>query len=155
VRGCEVPLTVPEWLVTGSTEDRDDGLAELTSMTGGRGDVIAGFTPGAATPRWMHTVPPVEPLRAQNNHVDEGRLRLAGGRVVAGYDDISGKSHLVAIDAKTGDQKWDVITTSNRSFVLTPTRIYERDPPRLNVRDAATGKLIGGVGASDYKSFLH
>jgi hypothetical protein len=151
-RGCDVPLKVPGWSQIAAVQDGDDGLAYLTGVDGQR---LAGFKPGSASPRWMHTIPPIEPLRARSGVVDQDRVRLAGGRVVAGYDDIWDKSHLVAIDAKSGDQKWDVITTSQRSFILTPTRIYERDPPRLNVRDAATGKLLGGLGASDYKSFLH
>jgi outer membrane protein assembly factor BamB len=152
--GCEVALNVSGWLALAAVQDGDDGLAVLTSLEGANGQRYAGFKPGAAPPRWVHQIPPTEPLRARSG-VDRDRVRLAGSRVVAGYDDITDKSHLVALDAKTGEQKWDVITTHRREFVLTPTRIYELDSPRLDVRDAATGKPLGGVGASDYKSSLH
>ena len=152
---CEVPLKVPEWLLLEATEEGDDGLAVITSMVGGQGDRLAGFKPGAATPRWVRTIPPIEPLRAQGNSLNSSHVSLAGGRVVATYDDISGKSHLVALDAKTGDQRWDVVTSHRGSFSLSPTRVYELDSPRLDVRDAATGKLLGGVGAPDRKSSIH
>jgi hypothetical protein len=146
---CKASLTMPGWLAFEYTEEGNDALARLLSHPGGVEGRLAGFKRGDTSPRWMHTIPPVEPLRAQSRTVDSDRVRLAGGRVVAGYDDISGKVHLVALDAKTGDQKWDVITTHRWGFVLTPTRIYEHDRHMFDVRDAATGKLLGSVGASD------
>jgi outer membrane protein assembly factor BamB len=148
---CEVPLAVPGWSAREATQDGDDGIAVLTSITGGPGDRLAGFKPGSATPRWVRTIPPVEPLKARNQWIDAAHAHLAGGRVVASYEDIARKDHLVAIDAKTGEMRWDVITNGRSSFTLSATRIYEPHGPRLDVRDAATGKLLGGVGALDYK----
>jgi outer membrane protein assembly factor BamB len=118
------------------------------------GERLAGLTPGTNTLRWLHSVPPDNPLRAKRASLLFGNVQLAGGRVVAKYDDLEDHQHLIALDARTGDTRWDVVTKRfwNERRILTPPRLYEIDPPRLDVRDAATGQLLGGVGAEGRSS---
>ena len=111
--------------------------------------MIMGFTagkPADAAPLWIHPVPPGDGLGGLvGSHFAEAGL--AGGRVVSSYDDLSGATHLVAFDAVTGQTLWDVITESYYELSLTKTRLFVGRYSRLDVRDPATGKLLGGLGS--------
>ncbi|MEP7122867.1 MAG: serine/threonine-protein kinase [Byssovorax sp.] len=111
--------------------------------------MIMGFAAekaGDATPLWIHPVPPGDGLGGVwGSHFAE--MDLAGGRVVSTYDDLSGATHVVAFDASTGQMQWDVISESYYELHLTPTRLFVGRFSRLDVRDAATGKLLGGLGS--------
>jgi hypothetical protein len=111
--------------------------------------MIMGFTAGKSVesaPLWQHPVPPGDGLGGLwGSHFAE--VGLAGGRAVSAYDDVGGATHLIAFDALTGQTQWDVITESYYEMHLTPTRVFVGRYSRLDVRDAATGKLLGGIGS--------
>jgi hypothetical protein len=74
-------------------------------------------------------------------------IALCAGRAVTGYEAASGKTQLVAVDAQTGKTQWEVTTPSFSHFMLSATRVYVgRTWNRIDVRDAATGRLLGGAG---------
>jgi hypothetical protein len=111
--------------------------------------MIMGFTVGQsvdAAPLWQHPVPPGDGLGglSGSHFAEQG---LAAGRVVSAYDDLGGATHLIAFDALTGQTQWDVITESYYEFHLTKARLFVGRFTRLDVRDAATGKLLGGIGS--------
>ena len=70
---------------------------------------------------------------------------MAGGRVITTYDESSTK-RVIAVDAKDGRTLWDEPTASFWSVDASPTRVYVQRWQRVEVRDATTGKLLGGVG---------
>jgi hypothetical protein len=111
--------------------------------------MIMGFATGKtadSAPLWIHPVPPGDGLGGlMGSHFAEAGL--AAGRVVSAYDDLSGATHLVAFDAGTGQTQWDVITESYYEFHLTKARLFVGRYTRLDVRDPATGKLLGGLGS--------
>jgi hypothetical protein len=75
---------------------------------------------------------------------------LAAGRAVAAYDQPSGATQLVAIDAATGKTLWEAPTPRFTGLVLTRTRVYLQGIGRqIDVRDAANGKLLGSFGPKE------
>jgi serine/threonine-protein kinase len=107
--------------------------------------MLLGFTPGRASSpvRWRRPVAPGDGLTAAGS---PSEVELRGGRAVVLYTDTSRARRLAAIDAGNGKTLWDVPTPPVHSFVLTASRVYVSRWARLDVRDAATGKLLGGVG---------
>jgi hypothetical protein len=107
--------------------------------------MLLGFAPGrgASPVKWRRPVAPGDGLTAAGS---PSEVELRGGRAVVLYTDVSRARRLAAIDAVTGKTLWDVPTPPVHSFVLTPSRVYVSRWARLDVRDAATGKLLGGVG---------
>jgi serine/threonine-protein kinase len=87
---------------------------------------------------------------------------LSGGRAAAAYEDTAGRDHVVVLDASSGRRLWDepVDRPTKKSsggatigtalhLAITPTRVYLLRAPRLEVRDAATGRVLGSVGAAE------
>jgi hypothetical protein len=129
--------------------DGHDGVVAGMKSPGSAVPMIAGFTPGAAGQppklRWQRGVAPGSPLAAKEAPLSEPSL--SAGRVVVTYEDLQGEHRLEAIDAATGKTMWDVPTESLLRLRITPTRVYVLRWTRLDVRDAATGALLGGVGS--------
>jgi hypothetical protein len=76
-------------------------------------------------------------------------VQLTAGRAVALYEDARGGAHIVAIAAASGGTLWDVPARDTLEMTLSPTRLYVGRSGQLDVRDAATGRLLGTLGNTD------
>lgn len=99
------------------------------------------------TPLWSVPVAPGDPLMVPSSGTDA--LVVAGNRVFASYDDANHKPHIVALDANTGTRLWDVVTKTMMYLSASAERVYVQRWGRIDVRDAKTGALLGGVGTRD------
>jgi hypothetical protein len=97
---------------------------------------------GEAHVRWNRPLAPGDGLSAVRATFF---LALRSGRAVTWYDHAAGRPHVIAIDAAGGRTLWDAPTTEVLSLHLSPTRVYVQHRQGLDVRDAATGKLLGTV----------
>ena len=146
--GRIVPPDVPGFMALHVAAEGGHGVAAGMKSPGSAVPMLVGFTPAspgrAPTLRWQRGFAPGSPLEAQLTDVPT--FKLAGGRVVVTYDDLAGAHHLAAIEASTGKTLWDVTTESLFRLGASATRVYVSRWSRLDVRDAATGALLGGVG---------
>jgi Protein kinase domain len=122
--------------------------------------VLAGFEPlfGNAAARYDHTskilwqrpLAPGDGLGAVGLSIT-GNLAFVGGRAVVAYEHASGTTRLMAADPVTGNTLWEVTMRRLHHFTLTPTRVYVYSfvGNRIDVRDAATGHLLGGFGPKE------
>ena len=128
--------------------DGDDGAATVVPNEGAPHVRLLGFTPASqgrpTALRWQREIVVEEPLRAQV--AGPRPIWLSGGRIIVQYDDVSSGNHLEAIDPKTGTTRWDVAAGSYSNTRVTTSRIYQYDAHAIQVRDAATGKVLGHVG---------
>ena len=147
--GSGAPPPIPGFIGMEMAVDGADGVVAGMKSPGSSVPMIAGFTPGAAGKaprlRWQRGAAPGSPLDAKE--MSPSRPGLAAGRAIVTYEDLHGAHHLEAIDAPTGRTLWDTTSESFLQFRTTATRIYVMRWSRLDVRDAATGALLGGVGA--------
>jgi outer membrane protein assembly factor BamB len=112
--------------------------------------MLAGFDPhpaGARRPKvlWERPLGSGDGLGAAYLH-HYGDHAVAGGRAVAVYDE-RGETHVVAVDIATGRTLWNEVSASLDAISMTPARVYVERGTELDVRDAATGKLLGTVAA--------
>jgi hypothetical protein len=124
--------------------------------------IAVGFSPGApssAPPRWQRPLGPGNGETALELPYPK-ESALGGGRAAAVYIDTARREHLVCLDVSTGRTLWDflLLTPAGATLpgggsirwivfpVLTPTRAFVGQPPRLDVLDATTGRLLGGIG---------
>lgn len=139
---------VPGLVALETVVEGENGVATGTKTQGSSVPMIIGYTPGGngrtSTVRWQRGVAPGSPLAAKETGFS--RVTLAGGRAVTTYEDLKGTHHLQGIDAASGRTLWDQDTGSFLQWRSTPTRVYVMRWTRLEVRDAATGKLLGGIG---------
>jgi outer membrane protein assembly factor BamB len=80
-------------------------------------------------------------------------LDLAGGVVYAYYEAGRDNHHMIAIDAETGETKWDIDLPGRDKFdpdpekiIASPTRVFVMAGEVVYVFDVAAGKLLGHVG---------
>jgi hypothetical protein len=74
-------------------------------------------------------------------------VELTAGRAFAVYHDLVEKDHVVAVNAVSGKQLWDVKLTERLAHLSAgKTRVYVGGHQRLDVLDAATGKHLGMFG---------
>jgi eukaryotic-like serine/threonine-protein kinase len=97
---------------------------------------------------WQRPLAPGDGLGAVGTS-HYGEFDASSGRAVAAYDDPQGATHIVAVDEATGRTLWDVTSPAFYSFVLSPSRLYENLGGRIEVRDAATGRVLGGIGGQE------
>jgi hypothetical protein len=146
--GRVAPPDVPGFIALKVAVEEGDGIAAGMKSPGSAVPMLVGFTPGTVgrppTLRWQRGFAPGSPLEAQMTAVPS--VKLAGGRAVVTYDDLAGEHHLAAIQAATGKTLWDVTSESFFRVGTTAKRVYVSRWSRLDVRDAATGALLGGVG---------
>ena len=111
--------------------------------------MLVGFTPsdGERLPTLLWRRGMTEGTQPAAAHVGLEKMALVHGRVIVTYDDLRDVHHVQAIDAATGVTLWDEETPSFLDLRATPSRVYVLRWSRLDVRDAATGALLGGVGA--------
>jgi hypothetical protein len=113
--------------------------------------VLAGFTPPPEyerPARWQRPVAPDAGLGG--TEVGGGDLLdLAGGRAFAAYADLHKTHHLIAVSAANGKTLWDVkMPEMVWMLQASKTRVYVGGLRRLDVLEAATGRLLGTCGAS-------
>jgi serine/threonine protein kinase/outer membrane protein assembly factor BamB len=112
---------------------------------------LAGVDAATAAVRWQLPLA-VDPANTQSS--DRG-MAVVGDRFVGVY--ATGKWHVTAVDVKTGARQWDVtlqaIFSDNEPvLLLSSSRVYLGRDASIEVRDAATGKLVGLLGTNeDYK----
>jgi hypothetical protein len=109
--------------------------------------ILYGFDPRAKEGKilWQRPLAPGDGLGAITG-MHHGHFDVLGGRALAAYDDPQGASHFVMVDAATGRTLWDAITPRFRSFALTLSRLYVNTSGKIDVRDAATGRVLGSAG---------
>jgi hypothetical protein len=128
------------------------------TLGAGAGAVTLGVkNPGTATPiafaaggHGWKTVIPEDPARVETSPRDGG-ADLAGGLFVTTYGLVGhGGARLVALDAATGERKWDVAIpgsdTAPAGVRATASRVYVPHWTKLHVFDLKTGRLIGTLG---------
>jgi hypothetical protein len=82
---------------------------------------------------------------------------IGGKRFIAPYGVGSKAWRVVALDAQTGDQLWDVTLRELfavdhiKAFVVTEGLVYIGRTSSLEVLDAKDGKLLGAVGTESYR----
>jgi hypothetical protein len=146
-------LTVPQWprfpdLSALRTHVEGDRVVALGSRSRDQSvPMILGGSPppregGEAHVRWTRPLASGDGLSAMHATFF---LALRGGRALSWYEHAAGRPHVVAVDAAAGRTLWDVPTTEVLSLHLTLTRVYVQHRQGLDVRDAATGKLLGSV----------
>jgi hypothetical protein len=142
------PPDVPGFTALQVAAEGSNGVAAGMKNPGSAVPMLVGFTPGGAgrapVLRWQRGFASGSPLGAQM--ADIPAVKLAGGRAVVTYNDLAGAHHLEAVEASSGKTLWDVNTESLFRFRTSATRVYVSRWSRLDVRDAATGALLGGVG---------
>jgi hypothetical protein len=124
-----------------------NGVAAGDRRPGDGIPMILGYTAvpgGRGTIRWQRPVAPGDGLGARDAREDD--LLLVAGRAIAHYQDRASAHHLVALDAATGKTLWDATSEQYNRVTATAARVYVWRWSRLDVRDAATGRLLGGVG---------
>jgi hypothetical protein len=104
-------------------------------------DVTRG-RPGAL--RWSRAVFPGDPLAAPTSGVP--RITTAGGRAFSSYE-LDGSAHLVGVSLLDGKTLWDMPSAAVSALIARPARLYVTRWTRLDVRDAASGTLLGGIGS--------
>jgi hypothetical protein len=145
----EAPPPVSDFVALDGSVDGPDGVASGIKTHGSAVPILVGFTPGRAgvepALRWQRGVVQGSSLGAKEGDLSE--LPLANGRAFVGYEDLRSRHHLEAIEAATGRTLWDEPTESFFHVRATATRVYVMRWTRLDVRDATTGALLGGVGS--------
>jgi serine/threonine-protein kinase len=108
--------------------------------------LLFGFVPrasGTPTVKWQRTVTPGDGLGAVGR-TSGAEVDLAGGRAVIGYRGATGAAHALVVDAATGTTVWDKEIPGNlMALTLTPSRLFAQLIMKIEVRDAATGAVIG------------
>ena len=129
--------------------DGDVAVAVGTKRPGTRTPMAAGWD--AASKRWTWTVALTTSPSASEGGPDVAEL--AGGRLVATYGIKTGGVRLVAIDAKTGKQQWDVALPQSNTgsgvydLQLTASRVYAPHWVWLDVLDASSGSVLQTLGS--------
>jgi hypothetical protein len=117
--------------------------------------VVVGFSTSPAAVRWQRPLGPGDGRTAL--HLDSyAKPEIAGGRAAAIYRDTAQEDRLVVLDALGGRTLWETKVDDPArkktgigrllSAAITRTRVYIMRRPRLEVRDAATGRVLGVVG---------
>ena len=116
-------------------------------------------SPGTSTPtafaaggRGWKTVIPEDPALAKETPFDGAGSDLGGGLFVTAYELVDRGFRLAALDAATGERRWDVPIPRSaegsgpRGITATETRVYVPHWTWLDVFDLQTGRVIGTVG---------
>lgn len=122
-----------------------DGRTSLKLERSGEDYVIAGMVAADQQSHrvaWRKVVQRGGPAQPLLNSLSTARLSEA--RVVTTYTTAAGEERLLALDASTGATLWD-LPHAYATLWLSPTRLYVSTGSRFDVREAATGKLLGAV----------
>jgi outer membrane protein assembly factor BamB len=139
-----------------STADAPGAKGRWTLGTGKGAVTLGNRSPGTAVPMafaaggkgWLR------PLLDDPALMDSGGTSadLAGGLFVAAYSALSHGYRLMALDAATGERRWDVAIPCGgegngpRGITATETRVYVPHWTWLDVFELSTGKHVGTVG---------
>jgi hypothetical protein len=150
-----VHLDADDLFVGWSLTDGDRGIGRGKAKGNLDNHVIFGFEPffdkaafstHASRLLWKRPIVHANELTASVSYIPD-YVTMAAGRAVTGYELASGVVRLLAVDVQTGRTLWEAVVPPFVDFALSPTRLYvSRWLRRVDVRDAATGVLLGGVG---------
>jgi hypothetical protein len=142
-------FNVGDFAVRSSSVDGNDGVALVSEGHGSSVPYLAGFAPPGGGQRPARWTRPVAPDRGLGG-VGLGReelLDLAGGQAFTTYTDLRRVDHVIAVAAGSGKQLWDRKMPDSVSMLqASKTRVYVGGDRRLDVLDAATGKVLGTFG---------
>jgi len=135
---------------------RDDGFVPSYDLDDGSLRVTIGKkaeAPKVRGPGWEQSLA----TDAANGKMDVPLVsELAQGRLFAVSERERAEAHLVALDARTGDRRWDIALHQSEpggsrgaaeALVATATRVYVvRTGGSLDIYDASTGASVGSIG---------
>jgi hypothetical protein len=139
-----------------STADAPSARGRWTFGTGKGAVTLGNRSPGTAVPLafaaggkgWLRSLLDDPALMGH----DETSADLASGLFVAAYSVLPEGYRLLALDAATGDRRWDVAIpcggegTGPSGITATETRVYVPHWTWLDVFELSTGKHLGTVG---------
>jgi PQQ-like domain len=136
-----LPPTIDGFIATDVSYDSNVGALRGLHGPGTPYPMVAAFqvSGDSGTVLWKRPVVDGSPLASPPGGL--GKLVIAGGRVITTLD-----KELVALDDKTGKTLWRTPSASFMALAASTTRVYVGRWSRLDVRDASTGQLLGGVG---------
>jgi hypothetical protein len=139
-----------------ATADAPGAKGRWTLGTGKDAVTLGNRSPGTAVPLafaaggrgWLRPLLDDPALMGSGDDAAD----LAGGLFVVAYSVLSQGYHLSALDAATGDRRWDVAIpccrepSGPRGITATETRVYVPHFTWMDVFELSTGKHVGTVG---------
>ena len=153
--GCRGPEGTPKengFEAVNLVEDGDSAVALGKKHPGSALPIAVGFDPKTKAVRWQEAVASGDQAAASESSSTSIMDALAGGRFVVPYELTSKGWHFTAFDARSGQRLWDVPLPSGigidepQGFSLSATRVYVLRTSSVEVYDARTGALVGGIG---------
>ncbi len=128
-------------------------IALGTRSPGSSWPMVAAYAPNTGKRLWARAL--VQDVTASVKERAPQHASVAGGRVIADYQLGKNEYRMVALDATSGAQQWDVripatgFAIMRYAIVASPTRIFVPNEGVIHVFDAATGKLLGTAGVPE------
>ena len=142
---------------------RDDPVAVVfgKKAPGTPTPIAVGVDPGTLAAKWQVTLPAVDIATVRDESLSGPKfVALHGDRFVDAYGVGQKGWHVTALDAKTGTRQWDVVlqpifaVDSINGVLLSESHLFIVRMQSVEVRDAASGKLLGVIGHETYESGL-